>query len=506
MGEFDKGTASEQPFTTSHHTAVRSALVIIVLLAVSVRLFSAIYQGDSIAALPGVHDQISYDTLARQVLAGEGFTFPVDWWPATRAGEPTAHWSYLYTLYLSVVYAAFGPHPLAARLIQAIIAGIVQPWLTWRIGARLFGAPVGLVAATITGFYAYFVYYAGSLVTEAFYCLALLWVFDIATIIAARRDSNKPNCQSRARAAAIVAKPWLLLGLALGTAILLRQVFLLFVPILLAWLLWAIVPRTSADGKRATPRSWRPVILRLLITMVVVFLMVLPWTVRNYAAFGRPVLLNTNAGYAFFWANHPTHGEEFVPILPSHVYAELIPTHLRDLDEAALDQALLVEGLRFAVEDPARYLRLSISRIWSYFEFWPSAESSLPSNLSRVLSFGILLPFMAFGLTLSLTRLRERGRPDQKAAIILICLFMVLYTLVHLLSWALIRYRLPVDAILVLFAALGVVDLVHRLPMRLKSRLNAVAARLLPATKPPSDRQSRVAHVQPPTSSGVGSI
>jgi hypothetical protein len=35
-------------------------------------------------------------------------------------------------------------------------------------------------------------------------------------------------------------------------------------------------------------------------------------------------------------------------------------------------------------------------------------------------------------------------------------LFVALYTLVHLLSWALIRYRLPVDAVLLVFAALAV--------------------------------------------------
>jgi len=34
------------------------------------------------------------------------------------------------TLYLYVVYFIFGHHPLVARLIQAVVAGILMPWLT----------------------------------------------------------------------------------------------------------------------------------------------------------------------------------------------------------------------------------------------------------------------------------------------------------------------------------------------------------------------------------------
>ena len=37
-----------------------------------------------------------------------------------------------------------------------------------------------------------------------------------------------------------------------------------------------------------------------------------------------------------------------------------------------------------------------------------------------------------------------------------------MYTLIHLLTWALIRYRLPVDAVLVVFGGAGLVDLTVR--------------------------------------------
>lgn len=104
-------------------------LWVIVAGAVVLRLAAALALGDRVEVLPGTHDQVSYHTLALRVLDGHGFTFPTDWWPITRAGEPTAHWSFLYTLYLAGVYAVAGAHPLVARLVQAMAAGVLGPWL-----------------------------------------------------------------------------------------------------------------------------------------------------------------------------------------------------------------------------------------------------------------------------------------------------------------------------------------------------------------------------------------
>jgi hypothetical protein len=125
----------------------------------------------------------------------------------------------------------------------------------------------------------------------------------------------------------------------------------------------------------------------------VVLSLILPFTLYNYIRFERFVLLNTNAGFAFYWANHPIYGTHFVPILPYKwgTYQDLIPKELLSLDEAALDQALLGLGIQFVLDDPVRYLLLSISRIPPYFMFWPSSDSVMISNLTRVFSFGLAL-------------------------------------------------------------------------------------------------------------------
>jgi hypothetical protein len=41
---------------------------------------------------------------------------------------------------------------------------------------------------------------------------------------------------------------------------------------------------------------------------------------------------------------------------------------------------------------------------------------------------------------------------------------MAFYSLLHILTWAMPRYRLPVDAVALPFAALGILDFIGRVP------------------------------------------
>jgi hypothetical protein len=259
---------------------------------------------------------------------------------------------------------------------------------------------------------------------------------------------------------------WVELGLAATFATYLRQVFLLFVPALAAWLVVVEVARAAGDWVSRVRTAWQHLAGGLLLSGLVVAALIAPTTAFNYSQFGRFVLLNTNAGYAFFWANHPIYGDHFVGILPDNIpYTALIPPELRPLgvNEAALESALMQRGIGFVIDDPARYVRLSLSRIPVYFEFWPTSDSGLISNLTRVGSFGLALPFMLVGLGLWFASLWQ---PDQQAWAWrggLLVLFIVVFSSIHLLSWALTRYRLPVDAVGLIFASQAVAVLGRRL-------------------------------------------
>ncbi len=424
-------------------------LLIIIIIAVLLRAAVAFYLGDHVVDLPGTFDQISYDMLARRVVGGYGFTVAQEWWPLTPAGAPTAHWSYLYTVYLATVYKFFGYHPLIARLIQAVLGGILMPWLIYRLGKAHFSNKVGLIAAGLSAIYLYFVYYAAALMTETFYIIGILWILDVATRLGADPPKDTPF------SSAYYLKASLNLGLAMAVTVLFRQVILLFFPVLFLWLFWRSFRRKKSSSLK--------IIGVLSGATLILIAAVLPWTWRNYQVFNRFVLLNTNAGYAFFWGNHPIHGYNFISILPADgpSYQDLIPPELRSLDEAALDQALLKRGLAFIQRDPLRYLILSGSRTKDYFQFWPSGKSSLVSNISRVFSFALLLPFMIYGLIISFPGV-------IKSKTLILYLFIIVYTGVHLLTWALIRYRLPVDAVLILFAGAALQKIQQTLSARFR--------------------------------------
>jgi hypothetical protein len=180
-------------------------LLMILAASVLVRVAAAVYLGDTVEVLPGTHDQISYDTLAQRLLAGKGYSFPTVWYPTIPPDTPTAFWSFLYPLYLASVYMIVGYHPLAARLIQAVVVGLLMPWLIYRLGKRTFSPAVGLAGAAGVSVYIYLVYYSATLMTEPFYITLLLGSLDILQRLGQRLRAEAPRRDLRL---------WLELGLA----------------------------------------------------------------------------------------------------------------------------------------------------------------------------------------------------------------------------------------------------------------------------------------------------
>ena len=425
-------------------------LLPIILISVFLRAAVVFAMGDTVVELPGIFDQVSYHNLALRVLGGHGFSFGELWWPITPANAPTAHWSFLYTLYLVLVYSVFGPHPIVARIIQAILVGILHPYITYRLGEKLFNKNIGIIAAAIVAFYVYFFYYGAALMTEPFYITAILFSLWFSVQLSENTDQRRDVTLGLA------------LGLSLAITLVLRQVFLLFIPFLFLWI-WIARFRRS---RSLVPFVKRVPLLPTILAFTLIVVCILPVTLYNYQRFGRFVLLNTNSGYAFFWGNNPIYGTKFIPILSTPEYRAMIPEEVRHLDEAALDQELLKRGIQFVMDDPMRYIQLSLSRISPYFMFWYSSESSTLSNISRIGSFGIFLPFMLYGLFLGI----KNGKGFWNLLFSpsgLLILFALVYSGAHILTWTLIRYRLPVDAVLIPFAALALGDVLQWLAVKI---------------------------------------
>jgi len=408
-------------------------LLIILLIGTLLRLVAALYLGDKVELIPVAYDQIHFDNVAHSLLAGRGFSFTVPPWPFIQAGAPTAFVSFLYTLFVASVYWLFGPHALVARVIQALVCSLL-PWQVYGLVRRLMAngrwpqsvadsrwpmaEAVALVAAAITAGYAYFVFYSATLMTEGFYLVTVVWALSLTLDLA-----EAPS-----------APRWASWGLAVSLASLLRQVFMPLAALLFLYILWQARRRVKIG--------------HVALAGGIAALLILPWTVRNYLVFDRFLLLNSQTGQILWNANHPAMGTDFdsIAMFP-------IPAELEGLNEAELDSALLRLGLQNVAADPRRFVGLSLSRLAAFFRFWPIPSSSTFNNVARTASFAICLPFMVAGLLLS------RREPRRW---LLLYLFIAAYTFIHAISWAGIRYRLPVDVALVPFAALAVVALLAR--------------------------------------------
>jgi len=411
----------------------KTILFLILIGAVLVRLTAALYLGDQVTVLPGIQDQVSYDALARSLLAGRSYSFTANWYPFTPAYTPTAHWSFIYPAYLAAVYAVIGYHPLAARLFQAAVGGMLICLLIYLIGRRVRDEVTGLVGAGLAAVYGYFIYYSVALMTETFFIVAVLLSLHLSLEI-----KEQPTLRR-----------WIGLGVILGLATLLRQTILIFVPFLLLWLFWEL--------KKTNVRWWY-----FAVPVIVMILLIAPWTIRNYAVFHQFLPLNSNAGYALYASNHPHLGTRW----SNENIVVPVPEELSGQNEAQLDHALTQMGIQFILADPERYLRLTLDKTLEYFKFWPSSESGRLSNLVRVLSFGLYLPFMLLGIYLSFFDWRS---------FVPLYLFILIHTGIHLLSWPAPRYRLSVDAVSMVFAALALLELArqlktwrHKLPLTSK--------------------------------------
>jgi hypothetical protein len=301
------------------------------------------------------------------------------------------------------------------------------------------------LAAALSAIYGYFVLFGARIMTESFYIAAILWTLDLA--LALREKLAAPTWHM-GRAEWVTA---LSLGASLGLATLLRQAALPWIAILFFWLL--LVASRPARSSRDLLRRALP----LLVAGLTVLAFILPFTLRNYRVFGHFLLLNSNTGYAMYSAQHPMHGADFQPFAAAPLPPAIEP---HTLNEAQWDRELMARGLAFVLAEPGRYLRLSASRLLDYLEFWPT-ETSLLHNVGRFLSFTLFLPWFVAGFWLAARRAWRDCphffafccRPEA-----LLFLFAAFYSLLHILTWAMPRYRLPVDAVAMPFAALALAN------------------------------------------------
>jgi 4-amino-4-deoxy-L-arabinose transferase-like glycosyltransferase len=262
-------------------------------------------------------DQGIYHFAATELAAGHGY---VD-----ESGEPANFWPVGYSAILAPAYAVFGARPTTAFAVNLwlwmlAIAG------TYRLGRECFGENAGRLAALIVAVHPTFVLHTTMFASETPFCAGLPWALWL--LLQAMRDDE------RAGRYAIAS------GLLIGLLVYVRPPALLFLACPLAFGLIARAPLAR-------------VAQRFAFVLVAAFLVLLPWGIRNQAAFGQFSIMSFNGGSNLWMGNNPESDGSYMPM----------PAELDHLSQRERDAVLKDRAIDFIVSHPGEYAMLTLRRV-----------------------------------------------------------------------------------------------------------------------------------------------
>jgi len=386
-------------------------LLLMVVLAFIIRISYCMYIRGNVP----VQDASGYDILGMR-LAEKGELSYED-------GKPTAHREPVYPLFLAVIYYLFGHSYFAVRFAQSLI-GAFTCLTVYLLARSLVNERAGIISGAISAVYPFFVYYTGYLLTETLYTFLLL-----VTVYLFVLNISRPKRYNL-----------VLAGIFMGITSLCKGWAIALFPFFLAGLLV----------------NWKEDRIRRSGIITGCFVaMLLPWAMRNYRVFHYPIVTSTNAGVTLFYGTIFWEGQlDGTNLLPEHNDNPLVKKALELKDEVARNGYYYGEAIRFIKNNPAYFLKIGIDKFFQLWRLYPHARYAYgdviydqPAKvliILSILSYGLLLPFSIAGMIFSLSRKREMSFL-YSVILVISLVFMVFYSQM--------RYRLPAMPYMIIFAA-----------------------------------------------------
>ncbi len=353
-------------------------------------------------------DAPAYVSIARHLLAGDGFVDTShNLSPHFPPPVPSSFWSPGYPAFLSACFLVAGADNFTfVRVVQACL-GVVTCLLAYALAARLFSGWAAAVALLVACFYPPAIYYANVIGTETLFALVV-----VLGVLAVDRYADRPS----PRDAALVGAVW-------GAGVLTNAVALAFIP----WVaLFLCLPREGSS-------------FRCLWIAAAAFLLILaPWTVRNTLLHGRVVVLPTKAGFDLLVGNNPAATGAYAPLATELGVAFVGMTE----NEMARQATTMAVG--WIRSDPKRFLALAGAKVARTWTPYPNARRAPALVACYLLSYGTVM----FGAIV--TALQQRRRWRRLWLPYALCLSL---TVVVSIYFGASRFRVPMDALLVVVAA-----------------------------------------------------
>jgi 4-amino-4-deoxy-L-arabinose transferase-like glycosyltransferase len=406
--------------------------------------------------IPG--DANGYWELGRKIANGEPYSAHV---PPRRVMRMPG-----YPAFLAGSIRLFGERLIGVRLLQAVV-GTLACWFVFLLGRELIDERTGLVAAALAAVMPTFVGFGALALTETLFAATLLGsLLPLAMLARSWTGWSIPEATRIRWGLAVLA------GLTLAIAVYVRPSWLLVAPgFCVLHCLMAIVGAaqsgagaTSLSGKVSTTQVTSPdstqtlpgrkgrlqfAVLESLAVFVGLVVALLPWTLRNRAITGHPIVTTLWVGPSLYDGLNPdATGDSDMQFFERD-------NLLQSMSEYEMDREYRRRAWSFAGENAGRAVSLGFAKLLRYWKPWPNAEQFR----SWWMCGGMAALYLGvFGC--SAIGLRQRRRDFR---CLLLTLVPVLYfAAIHSVFVGSLRYRLPAEYPLLVLASVGLLALVDR--------------------------------------------
>ena len=367
-----------------------------------------------------------YERMAVNLLDGKGFYYE-HFDTICYAGISPAYPALCY-----LTYKLFGHNPLYVVFIQILITSLlVVP--VYFIARRIFNKETALLAALLCAIQPQLIVYS----TSKLHSMSIYAFVFALLVLVFLRLRELPTI-----------KNILIAGFIAGLAVLFRITCLAFI---LLGVLWFFVAARSGNRKK-----FQAAVFIALMT----FLLLLPWGVRNYAVFGRPLFLQTNKWESLWYGNMPgSTGSLFTEggVTLLEKAAGDLPPEVFSMNE--IEQAEYLKGLviGYFKEDPAAFVGRILKKAYYFWYFSPYQGSLYPKSwMVMYKAYYLLILFPAiFSVIYGFTLNRNADRPG----ILLIMLLFLTMTGTHSVYFLEGRHRWAIESVLLVFTANGFIVL-----------------------------------------------
>jgi 4-amino-4-deoxy-L-arabinose transferase-like glycosyltransferase len=448
-----------------------SVIWVIVLGALAFRiLYNLALHSDGHPPTSFVIDEREYFGAAHVLAEGRGFSF-----------FDTALWVRppLYVLFLALFSPASDSNTSMVMIVQSLLSAVTLLPLAW-LAERVGGLRAARWAALFGALYLPFTLFAGLVLSETLFVLvfALALVVLVKASEALRPPPERDETTGQRHGVQISAVIWAgLAGMLLGLAALTRATALGFVPLAALWLFFSVKGRARRGS-----------ILAAATMLAACVLMLVPWAVRNYRAYGQFVLVDTTSGYNLWLGSVGVRDEE-------RLQNDLRP--LRDpVERQSFAYARAWENIR---HDPLGFAGKGFKEGLDLWRPLFSAEERQVSGytLGRVPAWHLyalfLLDDVVYLLIILFAIVGLFLAPPHPLKSLTV-LWVLLWVAMSFIFFAVTRFRLPVVAALVPWAGVGVACLfpirsaasrVRRLPVAAQVGGLVLAAAAVIAILPP---------------------